>query len=400
MDDNSHIINSIVLKVVAPCNLNCSYCYEYNRGDASWKSKPKQISDEVIELLGYRISRYCFSNNRRSFQINLHGGEPLMLGAGGLMRVLNGLKRAVVGIDLKFGMQTNATLVTTDIVEILRSFNVRVGVSLDGDVSANKNRLDHNGKESWHRTVTGLKLLNENSLLSGIQAVINLDSDPVRVVDTLASFEPAIIEFSQPFGNHDNPPSDGMHRYTLSQWLIGAFDHWVATSKYSKIRMGILSDALVAILGERSNSEWFPSVPTGFIVVATDGAYEGLDALKVVGSEGRVLNLSCRDADIQDALNHNYLLLRSQGAKLCNECNQCPIKDWCHGGYLPTRYGKGNGFNNPSIYCGDIKSIFIHFSQWLISKGNFPDNDRKRIIRKVKVLDNKFFEKIDDKSLY
>ena len=237
MDDNSHIINSIVLKVVAPCNLNCSYCYEYNRGDASWKSKPKQISDEVIELLGYRISRYCFSNNRRSFQINLHGGEPLMLGAGGLMRVLNGLKRAVVGIDLKFGMQTNATLVTTEIVEILRSFNVRVGVSLDGDVSANKNRLDHNGKESWHRTVTGLKLLNENSLLSGIQAVINLDSDPVRVVDTLASFEPAIIEFSQPFGNHDNPPSDGLHRYTLSQWLIGAFDHWVATSKYSKIRI-------------------------------------------------------------------------------------------------------------------------------------------------------------------
>lgn len=400
MDDNSHIINSIVLKVVAPCNLNCSYCYEYNRGDSSWKSKPKQISDDVIESLGYRISRYCFSKNRSSFQINLHGGEPMMLGADGLMRVLTGLKRASAGIDLKFGMQTNATLVTADIVEILKSFNVKVGVSLDGDINANKNRLDHKGKESWHRTVKGLQILNENGLLSGIQAVINLDSDPVQVVDTLANFEPAIIEFSQPFGNHDNPPSDGMHRYTLSQWLISAFDHWVTNSKYSKIRMGILSDALVAIIGGRTNSEWFPSVPTGFIVVATDGAYEGLDALKVVGSEGRVLNLSCKDADIQDALNHNYLLLRSQGAPLCNECNQCSIKDWCRGGYLPTRYGNGNGFDNPSIYCGEIKNIFIHLSQWLISTGRFSNEDRNGIIRKVEILNNNGFKEIDDKSLH
>jgi uncharacterized protein len=199
----------------------------------------------------------------------LHGGEPMMLGADGLMRVLTELKRAAVGVDLKFGMQTNATLVTTDIVKILRSFNVRVGVSLDGDISANKNRLDHKGKESWHRTVKGLQILNENGLLSGIQAVINLDSDPVRVVDTLASFEPAIIEFSQPFGNHDNPPSDGMHRYTLSQWLIGAFEHWVATSKYSKIRMGILSDALVAIAPATTISTIRETLNARFIVITS-----------------------------------------------------------------------------------------------------------------------------------
>ena len=30
----------IVLKIVQPCNLNCTYCYVYNRGNDSWKSRP------------------------------------------------------------------------------------------------------------------------------------------------------------------------------------------------------------------------------------------------------------------------------------------------------------------------------------------------------------------------
>lgn len=386
MSDNVQTISSIILKVVAPCNLNCTYCYEYNRGDNSWKSKPKQISDEIIWALGSRISSYCKAKNKASFQINLHGGEPMMLGASGLMRVLEGLKRATVGVDLNFGMQSNATLTTPEIIDVLKSYQVRVGVSLDGDISANKKRLDHNGKESWHRTVTGLNLLNKNGLLAGIQAVINLDSDPVRVLDALANFGPAIIEFSQPFGNHDNPPSEGVHRYSLSDWLIGAFEHWVSTPKYSSIRMGILSDALVAILSGKAVSEWFPSVPTGFIVVATDGAYEGLDALKVVGAVGRVLDLSCTQADIEDALNHEYMSLRAQGAPLCDECSRCSISNWCRGGYLPTRYSRGNGFNNPSIYCEDIKRIFTHLGYWVAKSRSIPDDSQRDIIGKIEEL--------------
>ena len=43
LEQNNHIIDTVILKVVAPCNLNCSYCYEYNMGDDSWKFKPKEF---------------------------------------------------------------------------------------------------------------------------------------------------------------------------------------------------------------------------------------------------------------------------------------------------------------------------------------------------------------------
>ena len=36
--------NTLIVKFASPCNLNCTYCYEYNTGDDSWKKKPKFIS--------------------------------------------------------------------------------------------------------------------------------------------------------------------------------------------------------------------------------------------------------------------------------------------------------------------------------------------------------------------
>ena len=31
---------AFVLKVVSRCNLNCSYCYVYNKGDSTWRTRP------------------------------------------------------------------------------------------------------------------------------------------------------------------------------------------------------------------------------------------------------------------------------------------------------------------------------------------------------------------------
>ena len=36
-------INEFIVKVSSRCNLNCTYCYEYNLGDDSWKSMDKKI---------------------------------------------------------------------------------------------------------------------------------------------------------------------------------------------------------------------------------------------------------------------------------------------------------------------------------------------------------------------
>jgi len=379
-------IHSIVLKVAAPCNLSCTYCYEYNRGDSSWRSKPKHILPEVVERLGARIEEYVSMRGLGSFQVNLHGGEPTLLGAAGLERVVTALAASAPSVRFRFGMQTNATLVTPAIVEVLVRHGVRVGVSLDGDARANRLRVDHQGRASWDRTVAGLRLLGEAGLVSGVQAVIDLDSDPEAVLDALGAFQPPLIELSQPFGNHDNPPRDGEARHALGTWLRRAFDHWERTPELRGIRVGILADALRAIMTERPASEWFPGVPQGFIVVATDGSYEGLDTLKIVGEEGRVLGMSVHSHSIQDALDHHYIQLRAGGGGLCAECSACPISRWCAGGYFPTRYGRGRGFDNPSVYCADLKALFGHLGGWLAGQEAIDAADRHRILDRLEQI--------------
>ena len=32
----------------------------------------------------------------------------------------------------------------------------------------------------------------------------------------------------------------------------------------------------------------------------------------------------------------------------------------CGGGYLPHRYGAGNGYRNPTIYCADYRKLIPH----------------------------------------
>lgn len=93
--------------------------------------------------------------------------------------------------------------------------------------------------------------------------MIDLDSDPETVLDSLSELAPPMLELTIPFGSHDNPPQTDLKRFSLDDWLCRAFNHWVNTPALSGIRVRLLQDALIAVLTEHSISEWFPAVPQG-----------------------------------------------------------------------------------------------------------------------------------------
>ena len=142
---------------------------------------------------------------------------------------------------------------------------------------------------------------------------------------------------------------------------------------------------MLNVLTGRSNSDWFPSVPPGYIVVATDGAYEGLDTLKIVGGEGREFNLNVENNSIDQVVRHPFIAARSEN-KLCNTCQACTIKDWCHGGYYPTRFSFENGFDNPSFYCNDWKFLFQKLAQELYQYGGVDAARRTQIEQRLEAL--------------
>lgn len=127
---------------------------------------------------------------------------------------------------------------------------------------------------------------------------------------------------------------------------------------------------MVAVISGESRSDWFGVRPPGYFVIATDGAYEGLDTLKVAGDESaRTTGLTLWNSSLSEFLSHEVMTARSRGIDgLCGECQSCPIVGWCGGGYLPTRYGRGNGYDNPSFFCSDMKRMFTHIGRWASSR--------------------------------
>jgi len=117
------MIDNIVLKIAAPCNLKCTYCYEYNTGDESWRNMPKQIDNELVEILSRRVEVYCNSNKKDKMNITLHGGEPLLLNPRKLDELLTTVRMSARSVNIKLAMQTNAVLLNAEFIKIIKKEN-------------------------------------------------------------------------------------------------------------------------------------------------------------------------------------------------------------------------------------------------------------------------------------
>ena len=69
----------IILKLSERCNLYCTYCYFFNRGDQSYKDNPPVISQFTIESLILFIKNACVQYPLKKVIFDFHGGEPLLM---------------------------------------------------------------------------------------------------------------------------------------------------------------------------------------------------------------------------------------------------------------------------------------------------------------------------------
>src|SRR5580704_4982314 len=98
----SRPLDWIVLKIAQRCNLNCSYCYVYNRGDDSWRSRPAIVGDDVIRAIAGRIVEHCASHQLSRFEVEFHGGEPLLVGKDRFESITDLLTQRCAGVRLHF----------------------------------------------------------------------------------------------------------------------------------------------------------------------------------------------------------------------------------------------------------------------------------------------------------
>lgn len=269
------------------------------------------------------------------------------------------------GIEVKLGMQSNATLFSKEVGDALLEYGMSVGVSLDGPPEFNDRvRYDHQERGSSANVEAALQILAAppyKSLFSGFLCVVDLRADPCAILEYFARFSPRTVDFLLPYDNWDNRPLGKANAKATpyGEWLITAFDHWNA--RHPSIRVREFENIVRTLTGHASQVESIGLQPVDLIVIETNGDIEAVDSLKASYDGATELKLNVESDNFNTALLHVAVASRQSGADgLCSTCRDCSMLEFCGGGYLPNRYSSANGFKNPSIYCADLKLLIGH----------------------------------------
>lgn len=151
---------SIALNITHKCNLNCIYCY----GDGgSFGTPDMDMPFDVAKAAVDWQTERVIGAGYKDFGITFFGGEPLANFAL-IPKVVEYAKKVAQanGLNVDFGMTTNASLVTEEIAAKLFELGVNPMVSIDGPPGVqNIQRPFADGRPSYDATINGVMRLTK-----------------------------------------------------------------------------------------------------------------------------------------------------------------------------------------------------------------------------------------------
>ncbi|MFG2588543.1 radical SAM/SPASM protein FxsBH, inactivated beta-hydroxylase extension form [Streptomyces sp. NPDC048438] len=352
----------IVLKVHSRCDLACDHCYVYEHADQSWRTRPKTVSDHVISRTAQRLAEHAKTHALPSVSVILHGGEPLLAGPRRLRRVCEEFGSALAGVaELDLRIHTNGLQLSPRYLDLFDEFDVKVGISLDGDRTANdRHRRFADGRSSHPLVLKAVELLRQDRyrhLNLGLLCTVDIENDPHAVLDALVALDPPLIDFLLPHATWDEPPPrpDGSPT-AYAEWLLAVFDRW--QEEGSPVPVRLFSSVLSTLSGGPSLTESLGLAPTDLVVVETDGQLEQVDSLKSAYEGAAATGFDVFSHSFDDVAAHPGVRARQLGlAGVSETCRRCPVVRSCGGGLYTHRYSAANDFDNPSVYCADLEAL-------------------------------------------
>jgi len=369
----------VVLKVAERCNINCSYCYMFNKGNEEYSDLPAYIRQSTVEEIAHFLANGARDLNCKDVSIGLHGGEPLMIKKERYVEICETFIRIISPVaKVDFTMQTNAVLVDEEWMEIFRKYKIQIGVSIDGPREYNdRARLDHQGRSTYDGTVRGIRMLQgEGSHLKagvGGLAVIDPHVDAKKIyrhmVDVLGIRK---FDFLLPIETHDTFDESTLPLY--AKYLCDAFDEWV-TDDDTGIRIRMFTNMLSYFTrGKEYATRENHYIFNRWILMTIDsnGGIGPDDALKPLN--GGLFAQNVREVSLkQFVLSPLMQDLRAAEMALPEACADCAWQTYCKGGghygRFANRFSSRNGFDNPTIFCGALKQLYAHAAKRLIESG-------------------------------
>ena len=143
------------------CNLGCGYCVSYYGDDARLDAAREAVRGDARRLAALDLVDQFIERNRRAGvtkgKFSFNGGE-ILLRWPIVRAILEHVRERHPDFEPAYDMNTNATLLTKEIADVLADHGVEIHVSIDGYKAAHdQSRVHHGGGESFDQVIAGVQ---------------------------------------------------------------------------------------------------------------------------------------------------------------------------------------------------------------------------------------------------
>jgi uncharacterized protein len=333
----------------------------------SYEDHPAYMSTSTVQQVAQFLADAINTHALQSITIDLHGGEPLMIGKARFKKVCQILRNTITGCKLNFSVQTNATLIDREWIAIFAQYNVGVGISLDGPPAYNDlNRIDKKKRGTHAKVAHAITLLHEavaQGQIAPIEAicVINPFSPAAEIyrhfVDVLAVKKLHFVLPDKHHGNYDR----GTEKF-ITAYLTELFHEWIRDDN-PEVDIRVFQQMAYAMAAGAQDEAQIQAISQQQIAltIASNGDVCPDDTLRNVLVEEFNQAPNVWNIDLQQFIKWQAQVIPPH-YKIPSDCQPCRWRSTCHMYYQSEtklhQYHPKKGFHNPSVYCPSLQSTY------------------------------------------
>ena len=338
-------LDSITINVTNNCNLSCSYCFEHNK---STHKDMMSVETAVYTIKTAYASHYVNPRFNNKFSINFFGGEPF-LNWSAIKAIVDYC--SAEKMDVTYGVTTNLTILTDEMLDYIDNHNIHLLVSIDGS----KEIHDKNRSNSFDKVMQNLQKLKDKDLLIYVEARMTvLPEDAHQMCNSVRELIDFGIDNICPMPVTDVEwTTEQLEDYRLNyQQMVKMFIDIINQDGYHRnISIKNINDMLINVLSPEVSDEMLCAIFNDkWCAIDTNGDVYPCHQLPTSTPEIKAKN---KIGNIYTGVEDSMIRTESKKATYHKEeCDTCSARGTCKGGCPQENYRLGRAEDDPSdAYC-------------------------------------------------